>query len=334
MTKLLAMLPLLFLASSAAPEASPTLRRLHRRRAAWLVVLAALAAAALGAEYRERRGAAEDAAARQLLGALHQAEQRHRAGQGAYARLDALRAAAQSPVGEGERRRGYVYTSAASADDYTIVARPTRGRGDSYTMDATGHLNHPPLPRQRTPEERLAEARQRARQRPDDARAWLDLVAVLRQMDRTAEALHAARRAARVDPPAARDLLHEAILDHADALLEARKPREALRLLREPAATDRKDPSALALLGDAYRALGQTSRAADAYRQSIAAEPLLARAWFGLAQIQEARGQRQEAMSSYLRVISIGTDAAMPDEWKQTAMEALSRLSGGSPKAP
>lgn len=309
------------------------MRRMQRRRMAWILVLAALAVASLGSEYLKRRREADVRATQQLLSALHQAEVRYHQAHGTYARLDTLHEAGESPVREGGRYRGYVYTSVAGSDDYAIVARPLRGEGECYTMNATGVLNLPPVPKAPTPEEALAKARARVQANPRDVRAWLDLVAQLRQMDRTQEALEAARRAARLDRKAAKSLLHETLLDRADALLEARQPQEALRLLRDPA-VDTKDPSAQALLGDAYHALGQTNRAVAAYEKAIATQPFLARAWFGLAQIQEARGQRQEAMRSYLRVVDIGANAEIPDEWEQASMEALSRLSKETERKP
>ncbi|NLC58390.1 MAG: tetratricopeptide repeat protein [Armatimonadetes bacterium] len=321
---------------AATGDADAAGRALRRRRAGWLVLLVALFAAVAVPPYQQARREAQDRAARRLLLRLHQAQlefhrQHHR-----YARLDQLQAAGLSPVGEGDRHQGFVYHSAAGTDTYTITARPLSPDGQPHTIDDSGLPDRPATAKRRrppTPQERLAQARARAREQPNSAPAWIALAEALEAQNHPAEAVEAARRAARLDRQAGVEALYTALLARADALLRARQAAAALPLLKEAAALRPKDADAPALLGDAYRLLGRDQEALRAYRQATKLGMTAARAWLGLGRLHEARGERAEAGRCYLRVINIGADAFVPDAWVNESWAALQRLGGIQPKA-
>lgn len=320
------LLPLLALATLSGETL--TVRAARRRQALRLGALAVVMALFVVPQYQQWQRDRAERGARQVMLALHQAEQQHFDEHGGYARLDTLHQAGKSPVSEGARFRGYSYTSAAGRDDYTIVARPLWRGGPTYTLDSTGYYNRPArrLPKPPTPEQRLAEARRATEQHPSDAAAWVELAERLRQMGRADEALHAARRAAALDPKTASGVLCEALLDQSEALLAAGNAAAALPPLREVLRWREDDAQTLALLGDAYRALGQTEQALATYEKAVKREHTTARGWYGLARLREARGETEAAVNAYLRVISISEGADLPEEWLQTTWAALRRL--------
>ncbi len=328
--KTLALLLLISAGSLAVTVERPELRSVRRRRRlATLAVALVILAGLLYPEYIRWRRAAYDQGAVELLRSLHKAEAQHYKRHGTYLPLDKLKAAGLSPMGEGDIFEGYSYTSTASEKGYTIVARPTWPEGQSYTLDTSGYLNRPaPQERAKTPEEKLALAREEARRAPQDAAAWVRLSEALAVTGRYAEALSAARRASSLNPTAARQALSDALVYRAGELLELKKPRTAIPLLTECIRLDENDADALALLGDAYQALGRDTEALQAYRKATQSGLSSARAWLGLAQMLEARGEVKEAAQAYLYVVDIGDETHAPDAWVHEASTALKRIHG------
>ncbi|HHX40284.1 MAG TPA: tetratricopeptide repeat protein [Armatimonadetes bacterium] len=328
--KTLALLLLISAGSLAVTVERPELRAVRRRRRlASLAVALLILAALLYPDYLRWRRAGYDQGAVELLRSLHKAEVQHHKAHGTYLPLDKMKAAGLSPVEEGGIFEGYSYTSSASDKGYTIVARPTWPDGQSYTLDTSGYLNRPaPEKRAKTPEEKLALAREAAEKAPQDATAWVRLSEALAVTGRYAEALSAARRAWNLNPTAARRVLCDALIYRGGELLELGKPREALPLLVESTRLEENDADALALLGDAYRALGRETEALQSYRKATRSGLSSARAWLGLAQMLEARGEVKEAAQAYLYVVDIGDETHAPDAWVHEASTALKRIHG------
>jgi hypothetical protein len=83
-----------------------------------------------------------------VLAALYRSEQQFRQDarpQPHYARLQVLKLAGLSPVGEGEIDpvSGYTFTSSAGTDAYTIVAIPPKSDMTTFSLMETGEMDPP-----------------------------------------------------------------------------------------------------------------------------------------------------------------------------------------------
>jgi serine/threonine protein kinase/Flp pilus assembly protein TadD len=128
---------------------------------------------------------------------------------------------------------------------------------------------------------------------PTSATAHCGLGNALFFAGRAEEGLAAQRRAIELDPA-----LAAARLGEANALLILGRPDEALEPCLRAVELDQGKTSAYHhVLGNTLAALGRIDDAAAAYRRSIEIDPKAAEAHYGLGQILQLRGDRDEAIA-------------------------------------
>ncbi len=104
-------------------------------------IIAVLASISVPPLVKARKLGAESAA-KQVLRSLRAAEVHYKSKHGVYASLDRLYAFRASGVREGgvDPATGYMLTSTATDDSFTIVAHPPKTDMRSYTLIETGAL--------------------------------------------------------------------------------------------------------------------------------------------------------------------------------------------------
>lgn len=107
-----------------------------------IAIIAVLASLGLRPMLRAKR-ASQESAAMQVLRSLQKAEVQHKMRFGVYGDLNALLLMGASPVEEGgvEPASGYVFSSDAGAEGYTIVAVPPKPEMRTYTLFDGGAIS-------------------------------------------------------------------------------------------------------------------------------------------------------------------------------------------------
>ncbi len=109
-------------------------------------------------------------------------------------------------------------------------------------------------------------------------------------------------------------LIHvEALLDQAEAALEAGEPETALELCNEVLSRSPTHPGAQFVKGDALRGLGDLAEAADAYRAAALARPDHASSWASLAYTSFELLDLEEARRAVGR--SVRENPRNPEAW-------------------
>jgi tetratricopeptide (TPR) repeat protein len=130
----------------------------------------------------------------------------------------------------------------------------------------------------------MATLRQVLAAQPDHALAQHNLALLLKRMDRTEEAIDAARRAIAIQPRAEAHL----VLGGLYAQQEAFGP--AVSALEAAVAADPRSVESWMLLGSVHETRGDLSRAADAFRKAIALRPDAWSAYAALAIVLRRQG--------------------------------------------
>jgi tetratricopeptide (TPR) repeat protein len=92
---------------------------------------------------------------------------------------------------------------------------------------------------------------------------------------------------------------------YAESLWQRGAADEAIRHMEEAARLSGHDPERLVQLGQMVRSRGELHRAGVQADRAIAANPQLASAWALRGQVQQAQGQRAEALASFHRALSL-----------------------------
>jgi tetratricopeptide (TPR) repeat protein len=147
---------------------------------------------------------------------------------------------------------------------------------------------------------------------PDSVEAWLWLGFAQEQRKDWSAAEHAYREALRREPGAI-----QAGTGLTTALLQQKKPQEALDAARAMLAYRQEDARVWASVGFAERALGKADEAAEALRRAAQLDPWSRDAYAGLADLARARGDWPGALAAQRQIVRIAPQDTLA--WVQLA---------------